>query len=85
VSGLTEAVTEHHALLQTIDHQIEQADSAPVELWALRVVKAQLELHKPEVRWGQTVTCAWCEDDGMLIRWPCETYELIEKESRHGE
>ena len=79
---LDEAGVQWGRLLSLVGHQINGADSAPVELWALRVVDALLLEHRPSMDDDHStyLMCKTCWGT-----WPCVVYQVIERESRHGE
>lgn len=88
MTELDEASAEWHMLTKTLDYQIAYGDSAPVELWALRALKVLLNVHEPCAGlFGAHPACSWCIDTRheRQQRWPCETYRLIEQESRRDE
>lgn len=78
-NDFTAPVTEHSTLLGIVTTHLGTCDPSPVQAWALRVVKAQLEEHHPEIDDSRAtgLVCLECWD-----AWPCKVYELIETESR---
>lgn len=84
MTELDEASAEWHALIKILDEQIADGDSAPVELWAMRAVRALLLVHEPHANvFGVHPVCGWCIDarHDRPERWSCETYRLIDEEA----